>query len=251
MSSVFVSAETYINDSANEDTLIIPAPDELDSRDGSSCDSDDDHHHHDSHHHHRDDDDSMHGYERWDEHFAKERAKRKREKDLIRSSESSNPNSSKRSRFGLKDRSLSLRPKSLFRLRKPKYGSERLLDNHRDADFASDSTDGEPTEDEFTDEDSLSGLVEPSDSSPAHFLRSRFPGSHRGLRKHRLHDAEEDDDDFHDGHDEDAPLRTGSSLLGRRRRRPPLVFPNSDADERHDNNHHSVGSRLRRKLFFW
>lgn len=264
--SAIVSAESFVSDPENEDTLILPGHEDHEDGDG-GCDggggsgsrmrdeSDGDRIY--RAHGHELDDDSDGKFEKWDDHFAKERAKQKSAKGLIRSLSSSSVPHSRRGRFGFRDRSSSF-ASSFFRRRPKNHDrlSDLLLANHKDhagEEFASDDDDVVTSDGGGSDIEDDS-LMEPSDAAP---FRSRIRHSNRrshGRSSRLLHPASHHANDFRDFDDmrdysseEDAAVQEfingGARNRGRHRNRS---FFRPSVDDRTD-HHSSINGRPTRR----
>jgi hypothetical protein len=256
IASTIVSGETFVNDPSNEDALIVPNGDEASDGEEESggCDGGSDNSDGDVIRPASPSDDDFHGsdgYEKWDEHFAKERAKQK----LQKSSRPALVPSSRR-RFGFRDRSFmpsSISPfASLFR-RRPKMDDSFITSNDRDADFASSDGVADATPDY---EDDSSSLMESSSNPlPARFARTRPSGSRWKSRRNRQFQTDDDFEEMqnfqpqhqpedHDDEYEDQiqPQR----FRGRTRNRP--LFRNKN--QRFDMHSPAATVRPRRKFLF-
>lgn len=268
--SAIVSAESFVSDPTNEDTLIVPGHEDHEDEDG-GCDgghrsgagsrmhdeSDRERIYPADGHELYDESDGK--FEKWDDHFAKERAKQKA-KGLLRSlSSSSSVPHSRRSRFGFRDRSSSF-ASSFFRRHRPKHDrslSDLLHANHKDheaEEFASDDDDAVTSDGSEIEDDSL---MEPSDATP--FRSRRRHSNRRSHIRSRMHPASHhandfrDFDDMRDYSDEDAAVHEflssgGGRNRGRHRNRSFFRPPAEDRTDRR--NEHAITGRPRRWRLF-
>ena len=263
IASPIVSGQVFVNDPSNEDTLIVPASQEdgdggSSDEEGGGCDG-------------RSEteegdvispvagDHDLRGYERWDEHFAKERAKLK-SAAAARAAARASP-----SRRRLRDR-VSFSPTALlFRRRRPFKSSSTpipfdadedssgssLISDHKEADFASED---HQTDASSADDEALQ-LQQPSSSS-SDSLRSLLRQHHRlsdhrvNSRRHRYH-FDDDLQDLPDYHEDPVADLIASRILrtgGRQRHRSSLSdHRHRDDDQRRSSS--SLTERLKRKLF--